>query len=137
MLRVVLDSNVYVSALHFGGLPLELLLLGTGDDVALFTSPAILAEVAGVLSGKFHWDESRVSEALDVLSQFIVPVEPRQRLRVVRADEADNRILECALAVRADRIVSGDHHLLDLGQFRGIRIQTPRAFIESISSGLE
>lgn len=132
MLHVVLDSNVYVSALHFGGLPLEVVRLGTGDDLTLFTSPAILAEVAGVLTQKFHWDEARVSEAISVLSEFIVVVEPRQRVRVVRADEADNRILECALAVRAERIVSGDHHLLDLGRFRGIPIQTPRAFIESL-----
>ena len=135
MLRVVLDSNVYVSALHFGGLPLELLLLGTGDEVALFTSRAILAEVAGVLARKFHWDEPHANEAIAVLSQFIVPVEPRRRVRVVRADEADNRILECALAARADRIVSGDRHLLDLEEFRGIPIQTTRAFIESVSRG--
>ncbi len=135
MLRVVLETNVYVSALHFGGLPLELLLLGTGDDVTIFTSPAILAEVAGVLTEKFHWDEPRVTEAIATLCQFVVPVEPRRRLHVIRADEADNRILECALAVRADRIVSGDHHLLNLGQFRTIPIQAPRAFIESSSRG--
>jgi uncharacterized protein len=133
VLRVVPDTNVYVSALHFGGLPLELLLLGTGDEVTIFTSPAILAELAGVLTAKFHWNEERVREAVVTLRQFVIPVEPRRRVRIIRADEADNRILECALAVGADRIVSGDHHLLDLGQFRGILIQTPRAFIESIS----
>jgi len=93
VLRVVVDTNVYVSALHFGGLPLEVVRLGTGDDLALFISPAILAEVAGVLTQTFHWDETRVSEAISVLAEFIVVVEPRQRLRVVRADEADNRIL--------------------------------------------
>ena len=132
MLRVVLDTNVYVSALHFGGLPLELLLLGRGEEVTFFASPAILGELTGVLTEKFHWDEQRVTDAIATLGQFVVIIQPRRRLRVVRRDEADNRILECAVAAQADCIVSGDRDLLDLRRFRRIPIQTPRAFIESI-----
>ena len=54
-------------------------------------------------------------------------------MSVVREDEADNRILECALAAGADAIVTGDHHLLELRRFGGVRITTPREFLDAES----
>jgi putative PIN family toxin of toxin-antitoxin system len=60
-------------------------------------------------------------------------VEPKVELHIVNEDEADNKILECALAAGADIIVSGDKHLLNLGKFKKTRILTPREFFDSLT----
>lgn len=131
MPRVVADTNIYVSALNFSGTADEVLALGRAGLVEIYVSPAILDEVAGVLTRKFAWSESRLREAKQLIGNFTVLVHPTEAVRVVREDEADNRVLECALAARADTIITGDHHLLRLGQFRGTRIATPRQFLDA------
>ena len=72
-------------------------------------------------------------EGRAAIGDFTVLVHPRQPVSVVREDEADNRILECALAAGADAIVTGDHHLLELRRFGGVRIATPREFLDAES----
>ncbi len=96
MPRIVADTNIYISALNFSGMADEVLALG------------------GVLARKFRWSATRVREARAAIGDFTVLVHPREPVSVVREDEADNRILECALAAGA-AIVTGDHHLLELG----------------------
>jgi len=65
---------------------------------------------------------------------FARTVEPRERIAVVKRDEPDNRVLECALAAKAAVVVSGDSHLRDLGSIRGMRILGPRAFLDMIGA---
>jgi uncharacterized protein len=62
------------------------------------------------------------------LSDLALFVRPRRRLHVVK-DEPDNRILECALAGRAEAIVTGDHALLSLGEYNGVRIISLRDYL--------
>ncbi len=132
MIRVVADTNIYVSALLFGGTPEEILLLAKADALSLYISDAIREELAGVLRAKFGWDEAHIGRALGAIAEFTILVHPKERLTTIREDEADNRILECALEARADAIVSGDRHLRKLRTFHGIPILTARAFLESI-----
>jgi len=129
--RIVADTNIYISALNFGGTADEVLALGRARLIDIYISPAILNEISGVLSRKFRWSEERILEARTAIDSFTVLVHPRQSVRLVPEDEADNRILECALAARADAIVTGDHHLLDLRRFRSSRITTPREFLDA------
>ena len=107
MPRIVADTNIYISALNFSGKADEVLALGRAGP--------ILDEIGGVLARKFRWSATRVREARAAIGDFTVLVHPREPVSVVREDEADNRILECALAAGADAIVTGDHHLLELG----------------------
>ena len=125
MPRIVADTNIYISALNFSGKADEVLALGRAG--------AILNEIGGVLARKFRWSATRVREARAAIGDFTVLVHPREPVSVVREDEADNRILECALAAGADAIVTGDHHLLELGRFGGVRITTPREFLDAES----
>ena len=125
MPRIVADTNIYISALNFSGKADEVLALGRAG--------AILDEIGGVLARKFRWSATRVREARAAIGDFTVLVHPREPVSVVREDEADNRILECALAAGADAIVTGDHHLLELGRFGGVRITTPREFLDAES----
>src|ERR1039458_7167930 len=132
MVKVVLDTNIYISALAFpGGRADEALRLAFEGRYQLFLSPAILAELANVLERKFSWDRPRSLEACLMLSEIAKVVRPKTRLSELK-DEPDNRIMECALSAHADRIVSGDHHLLDLGEFRGIRIATLAEFVAEV-----
>ena len=122
-MRVVLDTNVVVSGLNFPGnerLVLELALRGRFE---LYLSPFILEEVAGVLGRKFGWDEDRVSEACRTLEKAASVIEPRRLPDVIEANEADNRILECATEASAEYLVTGDRrHLLPLEEHQGVRI---------------
>lgn len=131
MLRVVLDTNVYISALNFGGLPLEVLVLGVKKEVAIFISPSIFKEIEGVLIRKFRWPAERIAETLATVQGFTETVHPKKSVSLIKNDESDNRILECAQESRADLIVTGDDHLLKLKSFQGIPILRPREFMES------
>lgn len=129
MKRVVADSNVYVSAIVFGGKPMMLLDLAEEGEIELFVSDPILSETFRVLRDKFQ----RTTEQLEVdrvhVATITRSVTPTETLNVVSLDPDDDRILECAVAAGATTIVTGDKHLLGLGSFRGIRIQTPAEFL--------
>jgi putative PIN family toxin of toxin-antitoxin system len=129
--RIVADTNIYISALNFAGSADKVLALGRAGLIEICISPAILDEIGGVLARKFRWSATRVREARSAISGFTVAVHPREPVSVILEDEADNRILECALAAGADAIVTGDHHLLQLRHFRGVRITSPREDLDA------
>ncbi len=125
MHRAVFDTNVLLSAFVFGGNPERLFDLARSGELRLIVSPDILLEFAYVLRGKFAWAEEDIAEAIKAIGYASELTRPAETFEVV-SDDADNRILECALAGKAEFIVSGDHHLLDLRSFEGIRIVRPR-----------
>jgi uncharacterized protein len=129
--RVVLDTNVLIAALVFPGGQGDLALrrIIEGRDQLLLSAP-ILDELLSVLGRKFSRDAEELAHVAVFLSDLAVKVTPRRRLRVV-ADDPDNRILECALAGRAEAIVTGDKALLALREFRAIRLITLRSYLET------
>ena len=96
------------------------------DEIVL--SKPILDELLGVLARKFSHESEELAHTAVFLSDLAVMVNPRRRLRVLD-DEPDNRILECALAGRAQLIVTGDRALLALGEYRGVRIASLREYL--------
>lgn len=120
MSRVVLDTNVYISAYGFGGKPAAVMRAAILGEFELAVSPAILTEVAEKLATVLDFDREHVEEVVRQIARISVIVRPEVRLSVV-ADDADNRILEAAIASGAQIIVSGDRHLLELGTWEGIR----------------
>ena len=131
LLRVVPDTNVYVSAFNFGGVPFEILTFAIRQEITLFISPAILQEVEGVLLRKFRWSAAEILETLTSVRGFARSVSPHEKIDLIKEDEPDNRILECAQAARAAVIVTGDRHLRQLGKFRDIAIMSPREFVNA------
>ena len=129
-MRVVLDTNVVVSGLNFPGnerLVLELALRGRFE---LYLSSFILEEITGVLGRKFGWGEDPVSEARRTLERAVTVIEPRRFTNVIEANEADNRILECATEGSADYLITGDRrHLLPLEEHQGVRILNASRFL--------
>jgi uncharacterized protein len=130
MIRIVLDANVIVSALVFGGVPRGVLELVEAGQCELFYSAPIQTEVRRVLAEKFDWPQAMIDEVLPVVWSMGKLVAPRITLNAVPADPDDNRILECAVEARAQALVSGDRPLLDLQDYKSIPIVTPRQFLE-------
>jgi len=129
-LRAVLDTNVLVSALIFpGGAPELVYRLALEDRIELVSSAPLLAELGAVLESKFGWEPDRVEVAVAQVARMAIIVEPTGRISDIAADPADNRVLEAALAGGAAAIVSGDRHLLGVGTWRDIPIQTPADFV--------
>ena len=133
MRRVVFDTNIFISAfLTPGGRGEAALLLAIARDVELFTSVPILTELARKLREKFDWDDEHVTAAVRHVAGAARIVKPSQRLTVL-ADEADNRILECALAARAALIVTGDRHLLALGSYQSVSVIPLAKFLQDMT----
>jgi putative PIN family toxin of toxin-antitoxin system len=129
--RVVLDIGILVAALVFPGGRGEAALqriIEEQDELVL--SKPILDEALGTLAGKFLRNAEELSRVAVFMSTIAVFVSPRRRLRVVK-DEPDNRVLECALTGRTRAIVTGDHALLALHDFRGVRLLSLREYLDT------
>lgn len=119
-MRIVFDTNIYISALAIpGGNAEDAYLEAVHGTFELYASVAILAETARVLQTKFDWAEDKVREAIQAIGQVATVLRPQPTLHILK-DEPDNRILECAIAAQAEFVVSGDRHLLVLKQHAGI-----------------
>ncbi len=132
-IRVVLDSNVLISALGWNGKPKDCFELVLNDEIIPFTSSNLLEELYKVMDyPKFGFTKEEKEKFLKIFLKKAFIVEPENKLEVINKDQSDDRVLECALEANVDFIVSGDSHLLNLKKFRGIKILPPDQFIEKI-----
>jgi len=131
MIRVVLDTNVYISALMFGGLPGSLLDLALLQSFLTVISPALLDEFDEKLRFKFQMSAEDAAIIRAKLESIAEIVKPDMVLDVIEDDPDDNRVLECAVKGNADYIVTGDRHLLKLGSYEAILIVTVRQFLDA------
>jgi putative PIN family toxin of toxin-antitoxin system len=129
-MRAILDTNVLISAYVFpGGKPEAVYRLALEGRLEIGTSQTLLAEFGRVLGQKFGWIPDRVEEAVAQMTRIAAVVEPIEVVQVIRADPADDRVLEAARAFDADVIVSGDRHLLGLRTWSEIDVLSPAEFI--------
>lgn len=132
-MRVVLDSNVIISGLNFPGNERDVLELARRGRFDLYLSPFVLQEVGGVLVRKFAWRDDRASQALQMLRDVAIVIEPERLPSVISGNQADNRVLECAVEAGADYLITGDkRHLLPLVEHRGIRILNAPRFLSEL-----
>jgi putative PIN family toxin of toxin-antitoxin system len=131
MLKVVLDTNVLVSAfLKKGSAPAAILTLAEEGDIYLCVSRAVMEEYEGVLQrDKFRPFGQRAVEYLRKARKRFIWVAPAERITAAKDDPEDNKFLECAVAARADYLVSGNVRHFPPREYRGTRIVTPREFI--------
>jgi putative PIN family toxin of toxin-antitoxin system len=132
VLRVTADSNIYISALLFGGPPDDLLTLAREGKIHLSISDDILDEVARVLGEKFGWTPQAVDLARARIGDFTEKVVPLQRVEAVKEDPTDNRIIECALEGRSEYLITRDKHLLKLEKFGPVKIVLVADFLETL-----
>jgi putative PIN family toxin of toxin-antitoxin system len=130
--KAVFDTNIFVSALMFPGGRAEAALMKVIEgEVELRVSKSIIHEVLGVLSRKFDRDPEELARVAVYLADLGKVVQPKSKLTVLR-DEPDNRILECAIAGRADVIVTGDQAMLALGKYKDVSIVTLKDFLTDV-----
>jgi putative PIN family toxin of toxin-antitoxin system len=129
VIGVTLDTNIYVSALEFGGVGARLLGLARRGDFCLDVSDAILDELITVLRDDFHWD-AYMHFAREKIASVANRVRPAQTLDVIKEDPDDNRILECAVEAGSDYIVTSDKDLLRAREYGQIKIVTAAAFLK-------
>ena len=128
--RVILDTNVFVSAAVFGGVPNDIVFLCRAGVVQAGVSDVILEELNDVLERKFGWEDEDVGFLEEKIFSFAEYVESGTKIRMPKLSAGDRKILETAIAFDADFVVSGDNDLLQLGTFKGIQIVTPREFMD-------
>ena len=125
-MRVVLDTNVLIAAALKCGLSDQILRLAASRHLYLITSEEILSELAGKLSTKFAWKEDEVHLYTGTLREISEIVTPSEKLNVISSDPDDNKIIEAALAGKAELIVSIDQDLIKLKRYKGIGIVHPK-----------
>jgi putative PIN family toxin of toxin-antitoxin system len=128
--RVVIDTNIYISAIFWNGKPREVIDLGRDGKILIFTSTDIENEIAEKLKTKFKLADEEVNQILLDFSTFTLPVTHSRQIFVVQDDPDDNKFIWCAIECRADYIVSGDTHLLNLKEFEGIKIFRVSEFLK-------
>jgi len=132
MIRVVIDTNVILSALYFpGGNPWRVVMCAMEGIIQNITSEFILEEVRCVLNRKFLWRSTEIERAIAMIKFFSETAHHEKHLDVIPCGP-DNRILECTLAGEVDFIISGDRHLTNIKEFQGITIVNPATFLSII-----
>ena len=135
-MRVVIDTNVMVSALLFEGVTSQLVLLWQKGAVTLLLSGEILQEYLRVLAyPKFQLAENEIRGLIEgEVLPFAEIVHPTGRLRIVKNDPSDDKFLECAVSGRAMVLLSGDKNVLALKRFRKVEILSPTQFLSKFPS---
>jgi putative PIN family toxin of toxin-antitoxin system len=133
-IKVVLDTNVWLSIFMKKTLGREFSKLFNQDKIEVFISKEIIEEISRVLTYPkiamlLESTGIGMKEILKHIVNISTIVSPNIKLHVIKEDPTDNIILECAYEAKAEFIVSGDKHLLKLKKFRNIRIVTPRKFL--------
>lgn len=132
-IKIVPDTNIYISALGWNGKERALINKGIGGYFNLFASTEILEEIKKVLNySKFDFSDEEKTAFLNIIAENFVIIQPRKTLNLIKEDPLDNKFLECAVEARADFIVSGDRHLLTLKEFNGIKILNASGFLKNI-----
>jgi uncharacterized protein len=136
---LVLDTNTALSGLLWGGVPGHLIDAAEAGLIELASSTALLAELQGVLSReKFARQLAqrnlKVGDVFDGFATLVTIVVPADIAPTITRDPSDDRVLAAALAARANLIVSGDAHLLDLKSFHGIECVTAAVAVRRIGS---
>lgn len=139
-MRIVLDTNVFVSALiRPESVPAQIVQAWRKEEITLLTSPAIISEIERVLQyphikNLSSLTDERIIALLQLLTRKSLHTPERLKLSVILEDPDDNVILSCAVEGRADYIVSGDKHLLQINEYDGIHILTPRQFLDVLKN---
>ena len=135
MIRVVMDTNVFVSS-FFGGIPRKIIDLWKNGSIVLCLSQEIIEEYLVVLNRLGLENTQEISNLTGLFAEGFNSIFTAKTsiIEVVKEDAADNKFLECAVALNSKIIVSGDKHLASMRKYIDIDIMSPRVFIEHHNS---
>jgi hypothetical protein len=131
VIKVVLDTNVFVSS-FFGGNPRRIIDLWKSGELTLCLSKSIVDEYVAVLQRLGLQDAEELKDLLQLLAegyQILFSAKTPQ-LHVVESDPEDYKFFECAVALQADWIVSGDKAVIAVGNYMAIQVVSPKDFLD-------
>lgn len=134
MIKVVVDTNVFISS-FFGGNPRKIIDLWKSGQITLCLSKPIIDEYIEVLQRLGLQDERELEELLSLFAHgfHVAFTAKTPELNIVEKDPDDNKFIECAVALKAEFIISGDKALLAIEDYTQIKIVTPKAFLMMLS----
>jgi uncharacterized protein len=131
-MKVVIDTNIFVSS-FFGGNPRRIIDIWKTEKITLCLSRGILDEYIEVLQRIGLQDEDELGELLSLFKTGfnILFTTKTLKVKVVKNDPDDDKFIECALALKAEVIITGDKAIEAIGEYMGIKILTPQRFLKS------
>ena len=131
-MKVVIDTNVFVSS-FFGGNPKRIIDLWRDEEIILCLSKDVLDEYIDVLQRVGLEDEDEIEELLSLFAKGfnILFTTKTPKIRIVKDDPDDDKFIECAVALKAEVIITGDKAFKALGEYMGIKILTPQEFLKA------
>lgn len=134
-MKIAVDTNILISASFWHGNSDRILNKVENKEIELVLSKDIIEEFSRVLEYEEIQDKIKnknleLKRTIEKIVSISTIVEPRQNFEIIKEDQSDNRILECAFEGKVDFIISQDNHLLNLNEFMGIKILTPEEFLK-------
>jgi len=130
-IKIVVDTNILISFFCYpGGIIRELMKKILALEYELVLSNEIVDEFKEVINKKFNELTIVEGEFIKFIQDNFTIINPEKKLNIVKDDATDNKIIECAVAAKADFIISGDKHILDLRKYKNIKILNPSDFLK-------
>ena len=135
MIRVVVDTNIFISS-FFGGNPRKIIGLWKSGQIVLCLSRPIIDEYVDVLSRMGLQNERELEELLSLFAHGFNSLFTGKtpNLKVIEKDPDDDKFIECAVALNSKFIISGDKALQEIKDYMGIKIQSPKQFLDDYSN---
>ena len=132
-MKIVLDTNVFVSGIHWTGDSEKILSAWRDKRFELISSIPIIEEITETLRNfKIYLSSEEISMWKNMILENSLLVEPEEEINIVKDDVSDDKFVEAAVTGKADYIITQDNHLLKIKEFRGIKILTPKEFLDII-----
>ena len=132
-MKVVLDSNIFISSFYWAGNPRKVLNRITNGLDELYITDKIINEISSVmLSSKFSTDTEEVDEYIKIIDSYSVKLSSKNIPEEISRDKDDNKILQCGIDGNVDFIITGDNDLLVLKEYKRIKILKPKDYLEII-----
>lgn len=134
-MRVVLDTNIFISGIFWEGIPNKIILEWKNKSFILISSLETINELIRVLKDfKIKLDDDIINEWIDLITTNSEIVLIGNELDIVKDDKSDNKFLETAEIGQADYIITQDDHLLKIKEYKNIKILTPLEFLKILNS---
>jgi len=134
-MKLILDTNIWLSGIFWQGNPYKIIKLSEEGKVKILMTKEILEEIFHVLNRESKFQKSihdrkiAIEDLIRKIIEISNLVETKTRINAIKEDPDDNKFLEAAVDGKADYIISGDRHLLDLKQFNEIKILKAKEFL--------
>ncbi len=132
-MKITVDTNFLISATQWdNSVAHKLLIKLVKSNVEIFTTKEIINEFSKVLTRDFKYNEKEINSIIEQIIMFLILVEPTEKVNIVKDDLDDNKIIECAISSNSSCILTYDKHLLNIKDYKEIKIITPEEMLKII-----